>query len=182
MQNVIQFPGPARADPEIDFITSTDVMKGLQRLTLAGVVPSQAHAIGMQALYFIASNPSKKTGFVEMTWDEIKQRHVSYNGSILAFPPQFYPDREQSDLSLCLLHLHSFGILNSLDKKFFNQSGNPKMHFVIPHRMRDTPDLRGGTPIYFRLDKVPRSHYETLIHTSLKNALGASSELSITAA
>ena len=164
-QNVYEFPSKKGVAPE-DMIDVPEVLNAVWSLWHAGDINTPAYAIATQALYHIACNESKKTGFIETTWAELSRCYVRYEDRVLATPPRL----ESIDLlagTLAPLH-YSAGILSSVDKRFFNANGNAIMHFSADHPTRRKADrIEPHTPIYFRLDKLSREEYRARIQALL---------------
>lgn len=166
MDNVVQFPatksGPQIEQPQDELLTPSKAMWGLQRLWAAGLVSTVAHSIGTQALFLLATNTNRKSQFISMSADEMMSRYVRHNGLVLAGPPVL---KDPSEVGKALADLHyECGILNQVDLRFFNQSGNPRAHFLSPLPNQRVPPFDDSARINFRLDRMPLHVFEEWVN------------------
>lgn len=166
MTNVVQFPTQETKVSDEALLSPAHMLAGAKSLWQVGALSSDAFFIAAQVAYLlvVADRP-----VVQMTWVEGMGRTVFHGDALIAGPIQC---QLKTDFGLALLELHScVGLVNGLDRKFFNTAGNPRQHFTVPHPMRKPVFWNENTPIYFRLDNFEAVAYQEFIKRQINSKL-----------
>lgn len=178
MTNVLQFPAPSPAIESNIGLTPMHILGGVRSLWTAGCVSTEAFFVAAQVCYLFATEGKP---VVSMSWEDGKRRMVyTPDGEYFSGPLQTY-SKDLFAAGLFDLHVCT-GLLNGLDKKFFNQTGNPRQHFTQPHPMRRAVFWHDDTPIYFRMDGMsPKTHRDWVQKQIEKRFSGAVETLTLAA-
>jgi hypothetical protein len=166
MNNIVQFPGAAPDVAKPAGCTPALMLAGARSLWQTGVISSESFFLAAQVCYRFITEDSP---VIAMSWAEGRKYVVYHGNEFIAGPLQ---SLRQEDFAFACLDLHTCcGVVNSLDKKFFNPAGNPRQHFTVPHPMRKDVFWDENTPVYFRLRDFEPGLYETFIQRQMEDKL-----------
>lgn len=165
MTNIVQFP-PQPTQVREEEIHARVALAGIRSLWQTGIVGSEACAIASQVCYLLCTTDKQ---IVSITWAAASKTYVTHGDDFLSGPTQ---SLNRAIFADGLIDLHTrCGLVNSLDKKFFNPSGNPRQHFSVPHPMRTEVFWDEHTPIFFRLEKFTTKEYGAFITRQIADRL-----------
>lgn len=167
MTNVVQFPAQeTKVSVDASPLSPERMLAGASSLWRVGAISTDGFFLAAQVAYLlvVADKP-----VVSMSWNEATAR-VVFNGEDLIAGPISCNSLESFGFALLELHV-CVGLINGLDKKFFNPAGNPRQHFTIPHPMRRSVLWHADTPIFFRLDNFDSIPYAEFITRQIARKL-----------